>query len=65
MLLWIASMGFAVCHSKHVEQLRNIGIINSTTRSHLFGCFYTIKIYIMTHGFMNIMFTSCDMYRSQ
>jgi len=31
-----------VCRSKHVEQLRNIGIINSTTRSHLVGYFYTI-----------------------
>jgi len=33
-----------VCRSKHVEQLRNIGIINSTTRSHLVGYFYTILI---------------------
>ena len=31
-----------MCRSKHVEQLRNIGIINSTTRSHLVGYFYTI-----------------------
>jgi hypothetical protein len=29
-----------VCRPKHVEQLRNIGIINSTTRSHLVGSFY-------------------------
>jgi len=41
-----------VCRSKHVEQLRNIGIINATTRSHLVGYFYTI--YIMMHGSMNI-----------
>jgi len=40
-----------VCRSKHVEQLRNIGIINSTTRSRLVGYFY--KIYIMIHGSMN------------
>jgi len=33
----------AVCRSKHVEQLRNTGIINSTTRSHLVGYFYKIK----------------------
>jgi len=39
---------------KHVEQLRIIGIINSTTRSHLVGSFY--KIYIMMHGSMNIKF---------
>jgi len=31
-----------VCRSKHVEQLRNIGIINSTTRSHPVGYFYKI-----------------------
>jgi len=41
-----------VCRSKHVEQLRNIGIINSTTRSHLVGYFYSI--YIMMHGSINI-----------
>jgi len=29
---------------KHVEQLRNIGIINSTTWSHLVG--YLYKIYV-------------------
>jgi hypothetical protein len=29
-----------VCHPKHVEQLRNIGIINSTTQLHLVGSFY-------------------------
>ena len=29
-----------MCRPKHVEQLRNIGIINSTTRSHLVGSFY-------------------------
>jgi len=40
-----------VCRSKHVEQLRNTGIINSTTRSHLVGYFY--KICIMMQGSMN------------
>jgi len=45
-----------VCRSKHVEQLRNIGIINSTTRSHLVGYFYTICI--MMHGSMNISLIS-------
>jgi len=29
-----------VCRPKHVEQLRNSGIINSTTRLHLVGSFY-------------------------
>jgi len=29
-----------VYRPKHVEQLRNIGIINSTTRLHLVGSFY-------------------------
>jgi hypothetical protein len=31
-----------VCRLKHVEQLRNIGIINSTTQSHLVPSFYEI-----------------------
>jgi hypothetical protein len=35
-----------------VEQLRNTGIINSTTRLHLVGSFY--EIYITMHGSMNI-----------
>ena len=29
-----------MCRPKHVEQLRNNGIINSTTRLHLVGSFY-------------------------
>jgi hypothetical protein len=29
-----------VCRPKHVEQLRNIVIINSTTRLHVVGSFY-------------------------
>jgi hypothetical protein len=41
-----------VCRLKHVEQLRNIGIISSTKRSHLIDSFY--EIYIMMHGSMNI-----------
>jgi len=50
----LSSWWRAVCLSKHVEQLRNTGIINSTTRSHLVGYFYTI--YIMMHGSINIKF---------
>jgi len=42
-----------VCRPKHVEQLRNIGIINSTTRSHLVGSFCVI--YITMQGSVNIM----------
>jgi hypothetical protein len=34
-----------VCLLKNVEQLRNIGIINSTTRSHLVVYFYKIFYY--------------------
>ena len=41
---------------KHVEQLRNTGIINSTTRLHFVGSFY--EIYITMHGSMNIKFIS-------
>ena len=33
-----------MCRPKYVEQLRNIGIINSTTRFHLVGSFYEIWI---------------------
>ena len=40
------------CHLKHVEQLRNNGIINSTTWLHLVGSFY--EIYITMHRSMNI-----------
>ena len=43
---------WAVCRSTHVEQLRNIRIINSTTRLHLVSYFYTV--WIMMHGSMNI-----------
>jgi hypothetical protein len=44
MTQFLSSWWWAVCHSKHIEQLRNNGIINSTTWSHLVGYFYTIKI---------------------
>ena len=43
-----------MCPPKHVDQLRNIGIINSTTRLHLVGSFY--EIYITMHGSMNIRY---------
>jgi len=49
---FLSSWWWAVCRPKHVEQLRNIGIINSTTQSHLIGFFY--EIYITMHGFLNI-----------
>jgi hypothetical protein len=48
----LSSWWWAVCRPKHVEQLRNIGIINSTTQSHLIGSSY--EIYITMHGSMNI-----------
>jgi hypothetical protein len=32
-----------VCRPKNVEQLRNIGIINSTTQLHLVGSFCEIN----------------------
>jgi len=44
-----------VCRSKHVEQLRNIGIINSTTRSHLVGYFYTIWLETNPSGSSDIV----------
>jgi len=45
---------------KHVEQLRNIGIINSTTQSHLVGSFY--EIYITINGSMNIKWVNSLFY---
>jgi len=30
-----------MCRSKHVEQLTNVGIINSNTQLHIIGYFYT------------------------
>ena len=41
-----------MCRQKHVEQLKNIGIISSSTRLHLVGSFY--EFYITMHGSMNI-----------
>ena len=41
-----------MCRSKRAEQSKNIGIINSTTQSHLVG--YLYMICIMMHGSMNI-----------
>jgi hypothetical protein len=49
-----------VCCPKHVEQLRNSGIINSVTRLHLVGSFY--EMYISMHGSMNIMCMYVCMY---
>ena len=39
-LQFLSSWWWAVCNPKNVEQLKNIGIINSTTRLHLVGSFY-------------------------
>jgi len=41
-----------VYRPKHVQQLINIGKINSTTLLHLIGFLY--EIYITMHGSMNI-----------
>jgi len=46
-----------VCRPKHVEQLRNTGIINSTTRLHLVGSFY--MIYITMNGSLNMKNNVC------
>jgi len=46
------SWWWMVCRPKHVEQLRNIGIIKSTTRLRLAGSFY--EFYITMHGSINI-----------
>ena len=52
-LQFLSSWWWAVCRPKLVEQLRNVRIINSTTRLHLVGSFN--EIYITMHGSMNIM----------
>ena len=38
-----------MCRPKHVEQLRNIGIINYTTWLHLVGSFYEIFVKYYIH----------------
>ena len=47
-----------MCRPKHVEQLRNIGIMNSTTRLHLVGSFYEksvqFSLIIKAHEFVSI-----------
>jgi hypothetical protein len=55
-LQFLSSWWWTVCLPKHVEQLRNIVIINPTTRSNLVGSFYVF--YITMHGSMNIKFCS-------
>ena len=45
-LQFLSSWWWAVCRSKHFEQLRNTGIVNSTTRSYLAGYFYRSAIEI-------------------
>jgi hypothetical protein len=52
-----------VCRLKHVEQLRNIGIVNYATRFYPVGSFYEIltlgsfsRMYSMTQGSKNINF---------
>ena len=48
----LSSWWWAVCRPKHVDQLRNIGIINSTTRLHLVISFYEnyITMHARIHG---------------
>ena len=43
-----------MCRPKHVEQLRNIGIINFPTRSHLVGSFYEIYIINVLQFTLNV-----------
>jgi hypothetical protein len=57
-----SSLWWAMCPPKHIEQLRNIGIINSTTRLHLVGSF--CEFYITMHGSMNIKLVSSLVYLS-
>ena len=43
-----------MCRSKHVEQLRNTGIINSTIRLHLVGYFYKIYFRVLLYGSLQL-----------
>jgi hypothetical protein len=52
-----------VCRPKHVEQLRNSGIINSTTQSHIVDSFY--EIYFTMHGSMNIKLSWIPAFREK
>jgi hypothetical protein len=49
-LQFLSSWWWAVCRPKHVEQLRNIGIINSATRLHLVGSFCEIVFILSKTG---------------
>jgi hypothetical protein len=53
-LQFLSSWWWAMCRPKHVEQLRNTGIINSTTQLHLVGSFY--EIFNTMHWSINIKF---------
>ena len=45
-----------MCGPKHVEQLRNIGIINSTTRLHLVGSSYEFYRFVSVVAVENFLF---------
>jgi hypothetical protein len=51
-LQFLSSWWWAVCRSKHVEHLINIGIINYNAWLHLVG--YFCMIYTLMHGSTNI-----------
>jgi len=48
-----AAMAQRMARPKHVEQLRNTGIINSNTRSHLVGSFYETYLGDVSSGIMD------------
>ena len=51
-----------MCRPKHVEKLRNIGIINYTTRLHLVGSFYEfyIRVFITSLTIILEIFSRID-----
>ena len=51
-------IGNRICDPLVLHTFVVVGIINSTTRSHLVGYFYTISTRIMMHRSMNIKYTS-------
>jgi len=51
-LQFLSSWWWVVCGPKHVEKLRNIGIINSTTRLHLVGSFYEVRKICISYSYL-------------
>jgi len=63
-LQFLSFWWWAVCRSKHVEQSRNMGIINSITRSHFFSLFLYDLYYDARIHEHQILFPASPLSRS-